>query len=280
MSEENKQKLGILVAGSLEAGIDVKLDGAVSVEDMAVGRYVTIEGQKQRFFGMITDVSLGVTDERLTQTPPDISDPFLAEVLAGTSTYGSLHIVPYLTIGGAGMAGGPMPVKTVPSHYSVVNLASQEDVELVFGKEDKDRFYIGTPLDMETKICLDLPALVKRSNGIFGKSGTGKTFLTRMLLAGIIKENVAVNLVFDMHNEYGWKSQDEAKTEVKGLRQLFPSGKAAVVTLDPESSRRRGSKVDYDVTIGYDQLEPEDVAMLQSIMGLSDVQVGALYAII
>ena len=129
------------------------------------------------------------------------------------------------------------------------------------------------------RIYLNLKRLVERSSGVFGKSGTGKTFLTRMLLAGIVKENVAVNLVFDMHNEYGWKSQDEAKTEVKGLRQLFPSGKVAVVTLDPESSRRRGSKVDYDVTIGYDQLEPEDVAMLQSLMGLSDVQVGALYAI-
>jgi DNA helicase HerA-like ATPase len=100
-----------------------------------------------------------------------------------------------------------------------------------------------------------------------------------MLLAGIVKENVAVNLVFDMHNEYGWKSQDESRSEVKGLRQLFPSGKVAVVTLDPDSSRRRGSKVDFDVTIGYDQLEPEDVEMLQGLMGLSDVQVGALYSI-
>ena len=31
---------------------------------------------------------------------------------------------------------------------------------------------------METKLCLNLEELVKRSNGIFGKSGTGKTFLT------------------------------------------------------------------------------------------------------
>jgi hypothetical protein len=30
---------------------------------------------------------------------------------------------------------------------------------------------------------------------------------TRMLLAGIIKENVAVNLVFDMHNEYAGRAR-------------------------------------------------------------------------
>jgi len=57
---------------------------------MAVGRYVAIEGNKRRFFGMITDVSLGVTDPRLALTPPDVSDPFIAEVLAGTSTYACL----------------------------------------------------------------------------------------------------------------------------------------------------------------------------------------------
>jgi len=195
-------RLGVVVSGSLEKGVEVKLDGPVSVEDMAVGRYVTIEGQKQRFFGMITDISLGVIDPKLTLTPPDVADPFVAEVLAGTGTFGTLHVSPYLTISGdvASLVEGPQPVKTVPSHFSVVNLASQRDVELVFGSEDEKRFYIGTPLDMETKICLDLPELVKRSNGIFGKSGTGKTFLTRMLLIGMLQKSAAVNLIFDMHN--------------------------------------------------------------------------------
>ena len=226
-------RLGIVVSGSLESGVEVKLDGSVSVEDMAVGRYVTIEGQKKRFFAMINDISLGVTDQRLTQTPPDVSDPFIGEVLAGTSTYGILRVVPYLTIGGEAdsLLEGPQPVKTVPSHFSTVNLASQQDVELVFGKEDEKRFYIGTPLDMETRICLDLPELVKRSNGIFGKSGTGKTFLTRMLLIGMLQKSASVNLIFDMHNEYGWAGTSERGRSVKALKQLFPS-KVAVFTLD------------------------------------------------
>ena len=162
-------KLGVVVSGSLTHGIDVKLDGAASVEDMAVGRYVTIKGQKRRFFGMITDVTLGVVDEQINVSPSDASDPFLKEVLAGTSTFGSLHILPMLTIGGA--AEGPQPVKTVPSHFCDVEEATQSDVEMIFGTEDDKKFYIGTPLDMETKICMDLPEFAKRSNGIFGKSG-------------------------------------------------------------------------------------------------------------
>ena len=84
MSES--QRLGIVVSGSLGKGVEVKLDGSVSIEDMAVGRFVTIEGQKRRFFGMISEVSLGVTDPKLSLTPPDVADPFIAEVLAGTGT--------------------------------------------------------------------------------------------------------------------------------------------------------------------------------------------------
>ncbi|MGD9394682.1 MAG: DUF87 domain-containing protein, partial [Dehalococcoidia bacterium] len=212
------QRLGIVTSASLEKGTEVRLDSPVSVEDMVVGRYVTIEGQKRRFFGMITDVSLGVTDQDLTLTPPDVTDPFVAEVLAGTSTFGTIHVTPMLTIGGDAetILEGPQPVKTVPSHFSTVKLASESDMELVFGKEGPQRFHIGNPLDMETKLCLDLEEFVKRSNGIFGKSGTGKTFLTRILLIGMLQKSKAVNLIFDMHNEYGWKGTHEGGPPVKG----------------------------------------------------------------
>ena len=270
------RRLGIVVGGSLSKGLDVKLDRTAVVEGMAVGRYVVVRGQTgRRFFSIITDVALDSTNPAIEKTPPDTSDPFLAQVYQGTSTFGRLEISPMLVLEGGG--DEPKPVKTVPTHFSPVYEATEEDVSHVFGAEDEKHFYVGTPLDMESvRVHLNLERLVERSSGVFGKSGTGKTFLTRMLLAGIIKQNVAVNLIFDMHNEYGWESQAEGRHRVKGLRQIFSSG-VSVMTLDPESSRRRGSKVDFVVRIGYDQIEPEDVDMLSSLMGLSDVQVGALY---
>ncbi|MDD3827875.1 MAG: ATP-binding protein, partial [Anaerolineae bacterium] len=171
----------------------------------------------------------------------------------------------------------PRPVKTVPAHFSPVYEATEEDVDRVFGAEGEGHFYVGTPLDMENvRVHLDLQRLVERSSGVFGKSGTGKTFLTRTLLAGIIKQRTAVNLIFDMHNEYGWETQGEGY-RVKGLRQLFPGGQVSVMTLDPESSQRRKSKVDFTVRIGYNQIEPEDVEMLGGLMGLTETQVGALF---
>lgn len=281
MSSQNfrdENRLGIVVSGSLTKGVEVKLDSAISVEDIAVGRYVTIEGEKRRFFGMITEVSLEAIDPKVTVTPPDISDPFIAEVVAGTTTYGKLRVLPHLTLGSDAVSilEGPQPVKTVPTHFSVVKLASPRDVELVFGSEDDRQFYVGTPLDMETKVCLNVHEFVRRSNGVFGKSGTGKTFLTRLLLIGVLQKQAAVSLVFDMHSEYGWEGRDERGHKVKGLKQLFPS-RVAIFSLDEEGSRRRKVSTDFIVRIGYDEIEPEDIELLRQTLNLTDASAQAVY---
>jgi len=277
-SSEEQTRLGIVVSGSLARGVEVRLDASVSVEDMAVGRYVAIDGAKHRFFGMITDVSLETIDPNVAIIPPDISDPFVAQVITGTTIYGKLRVLPMLTIGGdaASILEGPQPAKTVPAHFSGVKLASQRDVEIVFGAEDEKRFYVGTPLDMETKVCLDIPEFVKRSNGVFGKSGTGKTFLTRLLLVGMLQKNAAVSLVFDMHSEYGWEGKTEKGYKVKGLKQLFPS-KVAIFTLDEESSKRRKVSTDVVVRIGYDEIEPEDIELLRQTLNLTEASAQTVY---
>ncbi len=231
---------------------------------------------------MITDIELGTIDRQLEVTPPDVGDPFIADVLAGTSTYGRLMVTPMLTISGdaASLLEGPRPVKTVPAHFSTVREASAQDVELVFGREDEQHFHVGTPLDMETKICLNIPEFVTRSNGVFGKSGTGKTFLTRLLLIGMVQKSAAANLIFDMHSEYGWEgTAEQGRGRVKGLKQLFPS-KVAVFALDEESARRRGLSPDYVVEIGHDEIEPEDIALLKDTLGLTEPAIEAVYQLV
>ena len=276
------QRLGMVVSGSLTEGMEVRLDASTSIEDIKVGTFVNIQGQRMRFFGVVTDVALKAMDQSLLTSPPDVSNPFIAKVISGTAAYGTITVEPMLTIGGSdSIAGidGPQPAKTVPPHFSTVGTASDDDIRIVFGEEDESHFYIGNPLDMETRLCLNIEELVKRSNGVFGKSGTGKTFLTRLLLLGILQNGTASNLVFDMHGEYGWKGTSESDNrEVKGLKQLFPS-KVAVFSLDEESSRRRGLSPDYIVRIGYEEIEPEDVQMLRDTLNLSEVAADAAYAL-
>ena len=273
-----RDQLGIVIGGSLSKGLEVKLDRTTMLEGVTVGRYVVIEGKKLRFFGMITDVTLDSMNPMLSKAPPDTSDPFLAEIYQGTSVFGRLSVSPMLAWE-QGAEQYPKPVKSLPAHFSPVLNASEEDVARIFGSDktpDSRYFEVGEPLDMEgIKIYLDLDRFVERSSGVFGKSGTGKTFLTRLLLAGIIQKGAAVNLVFDMHNEYGWQSETEGHEQVKGLKQLFGE-RVAIFTLDAESSRRRGIRPDYVVQIGYEQLVPQDIEMLSDLLGLSEAAMGAV----
>ncbi len=275
-----RQRLGVVVGGSLSKGLDVKLDVGVLpggvIEDMAVGRYVVVEGATGRkFFSIVTDIALDSNNPDLAKAPPDPDDDFTAHVYGSELAFGRLQVAPMLLLEEGSTT--PKPVKTVPAHFSKVFMASEADVNNVFGAEDGDHWHIGSPLDMEgVKVNLNLHRFVERSSGVFGKSGTGKSFITRTILAGILKARAASCLIFDMHNDYGWEVTDERKKRFKGLRQLFPD-RVQVVTLDPDTSRHRGSKVDLTFQIGHNQIEPEDVDMLSGILGLSEVQIGALY---
>ena len=275
-----RQRLGVVVGGSLSEGLDVKLDvGALPggiIEDMAVGRYLVIEGTTGRkFFSIVTDIALDSSNPDLAKSPPDPDDSFTAGIYASELAFGRLQVAPMLLLEEG--SDTPKPVKTVPAHFSKAFLASEEDVNSVFGAEDKDHWHIGSPLDMEgVKVNIDLHRFVERSSGVFGKSGTGKSFITRTILAGILNSSVASCLIFDMHNDYGWEVIDEHKKRFKGLRQLFPS-QVEIVTLDPATSRHRGVNPDREFYIGLNQIEPEDVEMLASILSLSEVQVGALF---
>ena len=272
------QLLGMVVDGSLSRGVEVRLDPTVSVENIKEGTYATIEGERSWFFGIITDVALGWADPKLKLTPPNVNDPFIAKVISGTMTYGSLSMLPMLTLPPIlGNDQNAQAAKTVSAHFSRVYRASDRDIEVVFGEEDQKHFFIGNPLDMETKVCLDLEELVKRSVGIFGKSGTGKTFLTRLLQIGILQSNIASSLIFDMHSEYGWSGQDTDRGHVvKGLKQLSGS-KVAIFSLDPESSVRRGLSPDFEIQVSFDEIEPADVELLRETLSLSDVAASAAY---
>jgi len=264
--------VGTIVRGSLQAGVQMKLTGLHSVEDIRAGKFVVVDGAQHEFFAMITDVTLDCSSPNILADPPQPDDLFLRQVLAGTSTFGTVTLKPLLMR--AKFAGGDFePVKTVPTHFSGVGEATQDDIADIFGAEEEGgkHFHIGSPLDMESiPVCLDLERFVERSNGIFGKSGTGKTFLTRICLCGTIKHKKAVNLVFDMHGEYGWKgtTEDPAKEGVDGLKKYFGS-RVQVFTMDMESSRRRQVPVETQVRIPYSQISVEDILLLANELNLN-----------
>ena len=286
--------LATIVRGSLARGLEARLNPGVSVEAVRVGMFVVVGGQRGRYFGLVTDIVLTGNNPQIAADPPLPEETLLAEVLLGTGVYTTITVVPMLVLSDErpGDVAQLLPVKTIPAHFSQVYAATAADFAQVFGAEGDRRgrrFAIGSPLDgataAEVPICLDLDRWVERSNGIFGKTGTGKSFLARVILAGIIRTRAAVNLIFDMHSEYGWEATSEGDRwggvgangdrvgtrtggTVKGLRQLFP-GQVEIYTLDPDSTRRRGVRDARELAIDYSQIEVDDIALLRGEMNVS-----------
>lgn len=287
MSQKPSHYLGIVTQGSLSAGLEMRLDPARSVEEVRVGRFVVVEGKHARFFSMLTDVSLATTNNQILNHPPH-GDDFILDVLSGVSTFGTVKLQPMLMLEkneSSGDATELRPVKTIPSHFSPVMEASARDFALVFGEENEtdtadSHFNIGCPLNMDIPVCIDLNRFIERSNGIFGKSGTGKSFLTRIFLCGVIKKDLASCLIFDMHNEYGWQAMSENKSapRVKGLKQLFGND-VVVFSLDSESSKARGIPDAHEMYIGYDQIEIEDLELLKSELALTEATLENAYIV-
>lgn len=284
--EEEREALGVIVRGSLGEGLEMRLSEGKSVEDLRVGNFVVIQGERNRYFAMLNDVQLAATHSGFLLHPPQADSRLTRAVLSGTNTFGLIKMRPMLMIPNTSQDDDPdslLPVKTVPAHFSPVHEANSADVARIFGSEAQNEsryFEVGQPLDMDSPVCLNLERFVERSNAIFGKSGTGKTFLTRLCLCGTIVADSAVNLIFDMHSEYGWEGTEEsASGRTKGLKQLF-NNRVKIFTLDPASSRRRSVPYDFQVNIPYSQVEVEDILLLARELNLNQAAAETCYSLI
>lgn len=281
-----RTRVGVLTHGSLGGGVDMKLDPSRSVETVTAGTFVVVEGDRYDFFSLITDLTIEASNEGILIRPPGEHEDLLRRVLQGSGTYTTVSLRPQLMVESGLSDGSPLPVKTIPAHFSAVGEATDDDVARVFGAEAADGgdryFHVGTPLGMDSPVCLDLSRFVERSNAVFGKTGTGKSFLTRLLLAGTIATGRAASLVFDMHGEYGYAVRQEAGEGegafVKGLKDLFPT-RIQLFTLDPGSLRRRGQSADVELHLYADQVEPEDVLPLRETLNLNATATESTYAL-
>lgn len=271
MKSETQNIIGQIVSGSFTKGLLLKLNNSYDIEKLRIGKFVIIKGEKNKFFSMVTDIELSNNPKFLNYIPSP-EDSFIKEVLKGTSVYGLVHLTPYLMVDLENhITDDDVPkVKTIPPHFSSVFEAKEEDIREIFGKDEKtnNHFHIGYPAEMDIPLCLNLDKFVERSNAVFGKSGTGKSFLSRVLLSGILKKDAASVLVFDMHNEYGWEGTNEKGLPTKGLKMLFPD-KVEVFTLDP-NNRNSTSKDAIPLEIAYNQLDVEDLELIRGELGLSD----------
>ncbi len=292
----DSQFIGYVVGGGLKENLNVRL--TVPAQQVQEGGFVVIESGDWLFYGLVTDLQLGATDPRFADEQSETRLPAaLAELLHGQTLYTNLEVLPALmfergpdpsdearSAAWRASLGGreprPLPVKTVPPHHARARLAGPGDIAEIFGKEDKEgNFVVGYTREQGHPVCVNLDKLVQRSSGIFGATGTGKSFLTRILLAGLIQANRTSVLVFDMHNEYGPDdTASDTGQRVPGLNTKFAS-KVRVVGLG-RGSTIRGQTPDFNLELAESDIQPEDVELLTRELNLKETTPTTLEALV
>src|SRR5512137_2227187 len=212
--KNHQSSIGYIVGGGLKESFRVRL--TVPAQEVQEGAFVVIPSGDWQFYGLVTDLQLGSTDPRFADEQSETRlPPALAQALHGQTLYTNLEILPALMLergpepgspgykewaaGHADQPTHPIPVKTVPPHHAAVRLASGGDIAEIFGDPaEKGKFIIGYTREQGHPVCIDLEKFIQRSAGVFGATGTGKSFLTRIVLAGLIDYRKASLLVFDM----------------------------------------------------------------------------------
>ena len=160
-------------------------------------------------------------------------------------------------------------------------MANEGDIAEIFGDpNEKGNFVIGYTREQDHPVCIDMEKFVQRSSGVFGATGTGKSFLTRLVLAGLMHYNKASVMVLDMHNEYGFDDvASDTKKAVTGLKTKFKS-KVRIVGLGGGSTIR-GQVPDFNLEISTGDISTSDIETLMRELNLRDTTpttLNALYA--
>ncbi len=278
--------IGYVVGGGLEANLQVRLK--VPAQEVQEGAFVVMDSGNWRFYGLVTDLQLGATDARFADEQSEERLPaHLASLLHGQTLFTNLAVMPVLMLERGPEPGTPeydvwmqeahdnkkpITVKTVPSHHSGVKLADATDIAEIFGDENdpkKHNFRVGETREQGHPVCLDLDKFVQRSAGIFGTTGSGKSFLTRMILAGLIDANHAATLIFDMHNEYGPDvTSSDTGAPVFGLKGKF-GPRVRLVGLGAKTSFG-ALQADFTLEIAHADITAEDILLLSQELNLKE----------
>ncbi|WP_271629522.1 ATP-binding protein [Caldicellulosiruptor sp. DIB 104C] len=264
------QRIGKVIGGSFLEGLAIKVEDDSIIEDTRIGSILVSQTEKKKYYCMLTDMVIeGMNKQSLTELPRGTEFSLLNRITRGTSIYTIFKAQPVLAFDL--QEGKNQPIRNIPLHASSVRRATYDDIQDVFGSFEKDpkRFFpIGSVLDMDesTQVCIDIDRFIERSSGIYGRTGTGKSFIARLIMAGIILSDKASLLIFDAHSDHGPDSIDEENYHVKGLKSLF-GNKVQIMTIESSSVNRAGV---LPIEIDVRDVEVEDILSISEELNLNE----------
>lgn len=223
-----KQTFARIVGGSLGAGLKAQLLRGFSPEKVRASSVVAMEGGEAKFLGVISDIRLQSGSEiarSLVRQEEEGNAPMSSAIVKSASklkAQGSftseLDVIPL-----AISRGDEVEIAdTLPDYISFVRSPTEEDVQTFYGLPDGKKLWpigaLKSPVvggSQSSLVPVNIDVLARGSFGIYGKSGSGKTFLGNILASYIILANYTGELqkkikllIFDMHSEYGLKVKD------------------------------------------------------------------------
>ena len=213
-------KIGEIVAASVIEGLVAKLQLG-NPEELKIAFPVIVEGARYDFYCLVEDVlneESDIADQLAGSTIADVivPRPETHEGYGGPIFYSKakLRMIQLVDRETKKMS----EPQTIPPYFSACRHATRADVERIYEITDTSST-LGTITGVEPfHVQLDMKRLAEKPFAIFGRTGTGKSILNKLVCAGIISRDAGSVLIFDMHGEYGVFS---ATDNTEGLKFFF-----------------------------------------------------------
>jgi hypothetical protein len=276
-------KIGEIVAASVLDGLTAKLQ-LNNPEELRIAYPVIVEGARYDFYCLVEDVVNEESDIADQLAGSSIADvvvprPETHEGYGGPIFYSKAKLrMIQLIDRETRKLGEP---QTIPPYFSEVRHATRDDVERIYEPTAKSA-PLGTITGVEPfYVHLDFEKLVEKPFAIFGRTGTGKSILNKLVCSAILAKDAGNVLIFDMHGEYGVYSKTD---ETEGLKYFFPA-KVEIFSLDPKNTEAKpfvldaGQITPEDLVIAFQDLTPPMIDHIYQIYRRKPREVDLISAI-
>ena len=262
-------KIGEVIQGSVLGGLEVKLQ-LDNPEELRIGYPVIVEGRMYDFYCLVEDIvnqQLDIAERLAGSQYRDVIVPGAGthEGYGGPIFYSKAVLKPIQLI--TKESGDLSEPQTIPPYFSEARHAEKKDVELIYEITDTS-VPLGTIRGIEPfYVHVDFARLTEKPFAIFGRTGSGKSILNKLVCLSILAKDVGSVLVFDMVGEYGIYSRAD---NTKGLKFYFKE-KIEIFSLDPKNAEA------HPFILDPREIQPED--LIVALQDLSPAMVDTIYAV-
>lgn len=281
---------GKLIGGSLSRGLLVRLT-PYGYRTSRLGDYVVFEDRRGLYYGVIEDIEYQPSGE-IAEAILHLSSRWGGQASAReTRMYYNRRI-------SEGMVSRVRltrvydpyqdrfaPALQFPRLLARMRAPTAEELQRSFVEETIAEPY-RVPIGLlraqgkDVEIFVDLRRLLDRSIGLFGSTGSGKTFLAIPLIARIIHSGLSGVLIFDLHNDYGeFVKGDRGQHNDSLLRLSAVRDKVMVLRIGTPPTGYHTNPQELWGMVSPSDIRASDVATMSEEFGLSTAQVNALYAL-